>query len=131
MAYTYDESILSDLHKDARGFRPCEMFWSNWHACGDDQRQVIWDGLIKELDAEMERERQEHACAIAEFEQSLAKIQGVLRCDRETAIRAWVESLDGTEDAKFYGASYICFEAGLPYSMAQVFVDAGAATHVG
>ena len=49
--YDFDEQTLSDLHKDARGFRPrSELFWATWATQDADGKQAIWDGLIRELD---------------------------------------------------------------------------------
>lgn len=131
MAYTYDEQILSDLHKDARGFRPRDGFWRHWNESTQDEKQAIWDGLCTEVEHEIKQERERHDAATADFERRILAIQECMRCDRPAAIRAYVESLDLGDNVNFYGASYICWEAGLPYSMAQVFVDAGAATHTG
>lgn len=55
--YTFDEQIVSDLHKDARGYRPTEYFWEEWSQCGDDTRQAMWDNLIEELAAAAAREK--------------------------------------------------------------------------
>jgi hypothetical protein len=131
MAYDYDEQIVSDLHKDARGFRPSQDWWSMWKDALPAGKQLIWDNLLDELDAEIERDRQEKDQATLAFEAKISEIRRIMRCDRNAAIQAYVASLDIGENAKWYGASYICFEAGLPYSMSQVFMDAGAATHIG
>ena len=49
--YTFSEELLSDLHKDARGFRPrSEWFWNNWNTSNDDGKQAIWDNLVEELE---------------------------------------------------------------------------------
>ena len=62
--YDFDEQTLSDLHKDARGFRPRgEFFWSNWTAADADGKQAIWDGLIRELDQVQAEEAQRAAHA--------------------------------------------------------------------
>lgn len=132
MVYTYDEQIISDLHKDARGFRPSQAWWADWKSSSQDQKQQTWDDLLDELEASMEADRVRDAAAVAEFEVALSKIQATMGADRTAAIRAYVQSLDMSQgDVEHYGASYICFEAGLPYSMAKVFIDAGVATHIG
>jgi hypothetical protein len=49
--YTFSEELLSDLHKDARGFRPrSEWFWHDWNTSDDDGKQAIWDNLVEELE---------------------------------------------------------------------------------
>lgn len=49
MRYTYDDMAVSDLHKDAFGFRPSETFWQEWALSNPDARQQIWDDLIRAL----------------------------------------------------------------------------------
>ncbi len=46
MIYTYDELIVSDLHKDAYGYRPREWFWEQWDAYSDDDKKIVWDNLL-------------------------------------------------------------------------------------
>ena len=129
--YTYDERTVSDIHKDTFGFRPCEDFWSQWNSSTPDQKQMIWDGLVVDLDRACELEKAEYDRAIADFEASVSLIQETCCCDRNTAIRMLVDSLDKAEQVEMYGASYICFKLGMPYGMADVFVEAGAAIHNG
>ena len=38
--YTFDENIVSDLHKDARGFRPHAAFMEGWNQSSDDNNQA-------------------------------------------------------------------------------------------
>lgn len=66
--WTFDESIVSDLHKDARGYRPCGDFWTMWKEALPAAKQMIWDNLLVELDAAIEREHNEEKAALASFE---------------------------------------------------------------
>lgn len=50
MNYTFDERSVSDLHKDAFGFRPGEYWWREWQAASMDEKQQLWDDLIAALD---------------------------------------------------------------------------------
>lgn len=50
MKYTYNEHDLSDLHKDAIGFRPTQYFWDCWMKLDDDAKQREWDLLISMLE---------------------------------------------------------------------------------
>jgi len=110
--YDFDESIVSDLHKDAYGFRPRSDFWEHWAFSTDDQKQKIWDDLVDELQCELERISQEHARAIAEFEKRVDcnLIYGAI--DRTTAIR-WIFECEGLDHADL---SYACYHLDLPYS---------------
>lgn len=122
MTYTYDENIVSDLHKDAYGFRPLEGFWRHWNESTMDQKQVIWDKLLRDLDREIEAEKKRHEMAIAEFEDLIRTNISCGAGDRETAIRWIVDSLDLSETDKMYGGEYVCYLLGLPYSMEKEFV---------
>ena len=92
--YTFDESILSDLHKDARGLRPREGFWNHWNESTSDEKQKIWDGLAVELEYRWQEDQRIEAEAVAEFERELSEIMKVGRgCDRETALR-WMTPIE-------------------------------------
>ena len=121
MTYTFDAATVSDLHKDARGFRPRDYFWDMWDRADDDLKQSIWDNLCKELDAEIAREKAEQDAAVAEFEQTIAFLLESGAVDRADAIRWYLEGLELSDSDLMYGGSYICFETGLPYDMAGIF----------
>ena len=113
--YTFDEQIVSDLHKDARGYRPDEYFWEEWTQCGDDTRQSMWDTLLEELAAELARERDAYARAEIEFHQ---RVQGAMllgAADELTAIRWILEAEQFTDNDLAYGSDYVAFHFGLPY----------------
>ncbi len=116
MAYTFDENTVSDLHKDARGYRPREYFWAEWNTSNDFDRQAIWDGLIRELNAEMDRERAAEAAALEQFEQLIADTIQFGAADAETAIRWILEGEDFTGFDLAYGADYVAWHFGMSYS---------------
>jgi hypothetical protein len=66
--YTFDEYLISDLHKDAYGYRPTESFWSAFAAFNPDQKQALWDSLIADLNMAIEDEEKYQQIAIEEFE---------------------------------------------------------------
>ena len=67
--YTFDADTLSDLHKDAYGFRPrSEEFWAAWDSADDDGKQRIWDQLVDAVGDSIREEQRYHNMAIAEFE---------------------------------------------------------------
>jgi hypothetical protein len=119
--YTFDEAIVSDLHKDARGYRPRSTWWEIWSAAPDAEKQEIWDSLLNELEWESAREREEAERAVKNFESRIELLISTGARDRDTAIRWLVESLELSEIDKMYGGSYVCYHLGLPYSMEHVF----------
>lgn len=119
--YTFDEQIVSDLHKDARGFRPREYFWAEWNNSNDFDRQAIWDGLVSELNEEMDRERRAQADAIIAMHQ---RIQGTMLLGAKDEVQAlqWIMEAEEFDDFDLrYGASYFCFHFNLPYSAEKEF----------
>ena len=119
--YTFDERIVSDLHKDARGYRPREYFWSEWNNSNDFDRQAIWDGLLKEVSAELDRERQAQLTAEIAMHQ---RIQGTMLLGAKNEVQAlqWIIEAEEFDDIDLqYGASYFCFHFGLSYSAEKEF----------
>ena len=66
--YTFNADILSDLHKDAYGFRPSEGFFVEWDLLDNDGKQDLWDQLVETVADSIQREREYQRMAIAEFE---------------------------------------------------------------
>lgn len=98
--YTYDENIVSDLHKDAFGFRPTQSFWAHWNEASDAERQRVWDGLLVSLTAAIEEDKRREQRAVARFEDRIASIIGCGADNRKVAIR-WIhqaEDTDGTDE---------------------------------
>lgn len=119
--YTFDGNIVSDLHKDARGYRPREYFWKEWKDSNDFDRQAIWDGLTNELKLEMARERQAQLNAEIKMQQ---RIQGVMLVGAKDEVQAlkWIMEAEEFSDIDLqYGASYFCFYFGLSYSAEKEF----------
>jgi hypothetical protein len=100
--YTFDEDILSDLYKDAHGFRPREDFWSGWALSTADKKQQIWDSLIAMADFEAARELEEQLAAEASVEGRIESIMQTVRgCTREDAIRYLHDAYNTRGDRQF------------------------------
>lgn len=108
--YSFDDAVVSDLHKDAFGFRPSASFWTEWNNSTATKKQQIWDKLLVSLNAEIERERQAEQQAIVQFESLVAKSMAAGAPDRETALKWIMEASDCDGDWEF-----LCFHHGLPY----------------
>lgn len=113
--YTFDSNIVSDLHKDARGFRPTEYFWEEWDQCGDDNRQAMWDNLCQELEETMAEDARREAQALEDFK---GQIKEMRKLGAETTRQAikWVfhaEKLDRYDLQ--YGADAVAYHFGMSY----------------
>jgi len=119
--YTFDENTVSDLHKDARGYRPTQAFWNAWNYQDDEGKQTAWNVLINELNDEMERERNAQAMATIKMHQ---RVQGMLLLGAKSEVQAlqWIMKAEGFDDFDLrYGPSYFCFKFDLPYSADKEF----------
>ena len=85
--FTFDEQTISDLHKDARGFRPRGAFIEGWNQSDDENKQAIWDGLLRELDHVQAEEARIEAECLAEFKSQITKVIDAGAGDRQTALR--------------------------------------------
>lgn len=109
--YTFDENIVSDLHKDAYGSRPGERFWVEWDLTDNDGKQRIWDSLLDDLDRALENEREAQAEAICDLEDRIQFMKNtVVGCTREDAIRYLHDVYKTNGDVE-----YLEFHLGVPY----------------
>ena len=84
-AATRDEmlQVISDLHKDARGFRP-RIDFSSWTTKAIEN---FWDGLVIELEATMKRESAFHTSSLESFSTYLQDSMNEHSIDMPTALR--------------------------------------------
>ena len=119
--YTFDEQIVSDLHKDARGFRPTQYWWDQWSLCTSDQKQTMWDSLCRELEETMAAERAAEARAALALTERLEQMYD-LGAKSEVQALQWIMEAEEFDDFDLrYGPSYFCYHFGLSYSAANDF----------
>ena len=96
--YTFDSNIVSDLHKDARGFRPSEYFWEEWTQSPDNIKQTIWDSLCVEMEQSMAEQKAAEAQALVKFRKIVAAQMALCNTDWKTALRFLADAEDCTID---------------------------------
>lgn len=116
----YDEELLSDLHKGARGYRPREMFWIRWKDMTVSERNAEWQTLCEEVEASTEEDRAQERAAVASYEGRLEELQELGALDRETAIAWLIDSLRGP-DYCWQDPDEVCYDLGLPFTMRTEF----------
>jgi hypothetical protein len=104
---------LSDLHKDAYGFRPSPQQWALWNTMDDAQLDIEETELQVAVQAAIVEEAQEEAIAGRHFEAYISKLMAHHNVDRATAIRWDMEA--HTDEIEIYGLSGYCYEHGLSY----------------
>lgn len=106
---------LSDMHKDAYGFRPSPDQWARWNTMNNAQLNAEEASLAEAIGAAIAEEAENEAAATVSFETHIGKLMSDFRIDRATAIRWDLEALDITDDVKVYGMDLYAHEYGLPY----------------
>ena len=110
--YTFDSNIVSDLHKEAHGFRPREGFWNYWNLSTADEKQEMWNSLMALADERLADERRAQEAAVADFEKRIADCILAGAADRNTAVR-WILDAEGL--TKEPDLDYVRYCLGLPY----------------
>lgn len=108
--FTFDENTVSDLHKDAFGFRPSQSWWYGWTHATDEQKQHEWDSLIESMEASVKEEKEQEERDIAKFEASVTATIEAGAGDRKTALRWLFEAADCFGDWEHFE-----WQNGLPY----------------
>lgn len=101
--YYFDADLVSDLHKDAYGFRPSAYWWEIWNESTDDQKQGTWDDLLRTIDESIALERAVEAAAVETFEKEIADAIKMGAADRSAAIRWLVSAFE-------YGDYYSAYD---------------------
>ena len=114
MEYTFDSNLVSDLHKDALGFRPRRDFMDRWNQASDSVRQLIWNGMLIALDRALDEEAEAEQRAIEAFENGIEQQLANGACDRDDAVKSLI--LNAMSESELcYGGDYVCYKLGLPY----------------
>ncbi len=110
MAYTFDDDLVSDLHKDAWGMRPSEGFWQNWKTMTDAEKQKEWDWMIQVMESNERQRQEDEVAAVVRFTR---RIDQLIECgarNRAMAIRWLHEAYETHGDDE-----YLAWHLGLPY----------------
>lgn len=109
--YTYDLYGFGELHKDAYGFRPSELYYTWMQTATPNELQAEWDRLIKAAELAIEEDKRRQKEAVESFEALVQKTIDAGAGDRQTALR-WImdrSNCNGDWDL-------LCYEYGLPYN---------------
>ena len=112
--YTFDDNIVSDLHKDARGFRPSEYFWEEWTQSPDNVKQKIWDNLIDEMEREIKQQKANEARALVEFRKIVAAQMKLCNVNWTRAVEFLADAEDMTIDNE-QDFDYFLWNQGIGY----------------
>lgn len=111
MTYTFDESVLSDLHKEAFGFRPGVGYFAYWRAMTDEAKQAEWDHLCMSAEESERYECEAEARNYAAWQKRIETLVEYGAGDKATAIR-WDMQAQKAEPGE---VSFYCYACGLNY----------------
>ena len=87
MAFCFDDNLISDLHKDAYGFRPRQGFMEKWNGMNRVQKQLLWDELCDILDEGIKVAKEKEAEALATLRHNIHLKMNSLKCNWRLALR--------------------------------------------
>lgn len=113
--YTYSDDIISDLHKDARGFRPSVAWMHGWETSTDDEKQGIWDSLCEEMEQSMKQQQADEAAALVEFRKVVRKTMDFCGTTWNKAVEYLCDA-DGDDADCEQGFDYFLWKQGIGYN---------------
>ena len=108
--YTFADELISDLHKDAFGFRPRGDYFAWWDSLSNDEKQAEWNSLHETFVAREEAEHRLEAAAINRLEERIVVLREHGARSREMAIRWLDEAYETGGDV-----SFLEYNLGVPY----------------
>lgn len=104
-----DLSILSDLHKDAYGYRPSKAWIDNFEAMTLDEQNVEWGRLCKMVEEQIESALADLDRDSILWEGRIRKLAADLHVDIPTAIR-WDMDAYNIRGNTFVNIDHYCYE---------------------
>ena len=115
---TYSSDLISDLHKDAYGYRPRGRLFVDWAEASEAEKQEMWDIMTATLEANAKAERAQELKDVAQMEADIGAYMAFGARDRKDALR-WM-----TQSQTFYSGQ--CVE-GWVWEKGVLFTDYGKA----
>jgi hypothetical protein len=107
-----DYELLSDLHKDARGYRPTVAYMTWFKSLSDEQKNTEWNQHCVVLAANTVLEAEIADQSLAEYNTRILNMMNQFGIDRMTAIR-WdmdAHEVDITDALLSYGTAHQAVE---------------------
>ena len=108
--YSFSDDLISDLHKDAYGFRPKGDYFAWWESCSDDEKQAEWDSLLDAFRRREAEEQELEQAAVVDLEYRISSLMEHGARNREMAVRWLAEAFETNGDV-----SYLEWNLGVPY----------------
>jgi len=110
---TYE--LLSDLHKEAYGFRPSMEYRVHFHSCPEGEKAMLWEELEE---AAAERDAYRRAAEADALDALTDRIEETIKLgapDRRSALE-WIFEAEGFDAYDLmYGGDFMSYHFGLAY----------------
>jgi len=93
--------LLSDLYKEAHGFRPSAAYFEAFNALSDEQKKEAYDSLIEEANFEADLEREQMENALLRLQNHLFALRATHKISLADAVR-WDMDAVGAESIDEY-----------------------------
>lgn len=118
-----DKSVLSDMHKDAYGFRPRSDFWERVERMTDGEVADLFDSLQNSVDYEIEIDRARELRCQKIFEQNIQMWINNGAGDRQTALR-WMLDAEGLDIRNSQDVEHLFWTAGVAQNVWPQYMEA-------
>jgi len=118
MSFTYDDNIISDLHKDAYGFRPTQRFFDDWAEYTPAEKQEVWDSLVSTMEYNQKEEARIEADNLIEFRKQVAATMRFCDCNWKKAVE-FLADAEGEDVNCEQGFDYFLWCQGIGYNDRQ------------
>ena len=116
--FTYSDDIISDLHKDAYGFRPSQRFFDDWASYTPAEKQECWDLLVDAMKASQAQEEAAEAANLAEFRKQVAATMKFCDCNWKKAVEFLCDAEGEDVDCE-QGFDYFLWTQGIGFKDRQ------------
>lgn len=110
MIYTYSDDLVSDIHKDAYGFRPSKEFYMEWDNLTPDGKQEVWNQMAQAIEDSIRLDQEMEAVAVVKFENAVTDTMKEHQTDRDGALKILQKACQIEWDLE-----YMEYHYGLPY----------------
>jgi hypothetical protein len=113
--FTYCDDIVSDLHKDAYGFRPTQRFFDVWAEYTPAEKQEVWDGLVSTMEYNQKEEARIEAANLADFRKQVAATMKFCDCNWKKAVE-FLADAEGDDIDCDQDFDYFLWKQGIGYN---------------
>lgn len=115
VTYTYEDNLISDLYKDAYGYRPDQWWMMLWSGQTPGWKQMEWDRLCDVMNESIEMEKQMEKVSLDEFKKTLRATMKTTGTNWKRALSFLAQAEDIDIEANSQEFSHFLWRHGIGY----------------